>query len=83
MVVKKPSELVPGDVFEEPESEEEFHGQVSKPEARECYLVKEIVERGAHFTSILIIRQSDNRDGKVSIGEWVPLSVEPASGQSS
>jgi 3-methyladenine DNA glycosylase Mpg len=73
----RPKDLQVGDVFEEPESEEEFHGQ--RKAIREQYEVLELQYRGRGpglMTIALTIRRSDNNITEVHMVPWVWLTVK-------
>lgn len=74
MPTKKPKDLEVGDVFEQPESEEEFHGAVAAPAVREKYQILEI-QRDEIMTYLLTRRLSDQKIVEVRMVPWVLVSV--------
>lgn len=80
-MIKKPKDLVVNDVFEEPESEEEFHRGRADAQPREKYRVVEIgmvTEDG--FVRLLAKRLSDGYVQDVILVPWVPLEVLDSGG---
>lgn len=73
----RPKDLQVGDVFEEPESEEEHHGR--RKAVREVYEVLELQYRGrepALMTIAFTIRRSDSEIIEVRMVPWVWLKVK-------
>jgi hypothetical protein len=73
-IVKKPNELIEGDIFQDPESEEEHHGLVPTPEVREKYWIFEIQPYGMS-TAVLARRERDGVFKEVIISPWVSILV--------
>lgn len=75
-VVKKPWQLVRGDIFEGPESECEPCGEESLgSKSKERYWVRTIQLTGKHHTEVLAVRESDSQLMQILIAVWVSLLV--------
>lgn len=75
-MTKKPKDLIVGDVFEEPENEEEFHGEIEVAEPHPKYRVDEIIRITAMgFTELIVTRLDNHEKIPMIIAPWVPLVI--------
>lgn len=75
MRFKCPTDVEVGDVFEDPETEEDFHGRTPRPEKRGRYRVEEKQSLGRTVTAFLVTRLSDDQLVEIRMGNWVQVPI--------